>query len=264
MLLLASVIHQHTTIHGVTLSSLFAQKRIFRASGSQGRQTAKRPGFFDEVAHGRDRDLTEIATTAGLRRVLGIVAAGKVAAKAVLGRWVRKNRDRWCAISVRNGQSNVEYDARGAGKSGHLDPSRLSAVGFIHRTLPQTKKEKHAKACCNASVTAGCDGTRLLSRVGGEDRKVPSLSEGSGSGSGSGGNRGGGEGGMFKTVLSYMAKIRLREGLNEIKTNPVDVLRHAYVEVEPSRHVSAAVRCHLVRGWEEKKKGRLQRVRQTG
>lgn len=53
----------------------------------------------------------------------------------------------------------------------------------------------------------------------------------------------------------------LRAGLKEIKSNPTDILRHTYVEIEPSRHVSVALRCHLVRGWKEQKAGHLQRVR---
>ncbi len=70
-----------------------------------------------------------------------------------------------------------------------------------------------------------------------------------------------GEGGVFKTVLSSLAKERLREGLKEIKSNPSDVLRCGFVEIEPARHGSTALGCHLMKGWTEQRAGNKRRVR---
>ncbi|CAN0037910.1 unnamed protein product [Scytosiphon promiscuus] len=66
--------------------------------------------------------------------------------------------------------------------------------------------------------------------------------------------------GMFKTVLSSMAKKRLRTGLLEIKNNPLDVLRFGLVEIEPTKYGSTALGCHLIKGWVEQKAGNKGRA----
>lgn len=86
-------------------------------------------------------------------------------------------------------------------------------------------------------------------------------------GRGRAGNSGGGEvreeggDGVFKAVLSSMAKDRLRKGLEEIKRNPQDMLRRGFVEIEPTKHGRTALGCHLMKGWAEQKAGSRRRVR---
>ena len=78
-------------------------------------------------------------------------------------------------------------------------------------------------------------------------------------GVGVGGPTGAGEG-LFKAVLSSMAKDRLIAGLEVIKNNPEDMLRRGFVEIEPTKHGRTALGCHLMKGWAEQKDGSRRRV----
>ncbi|CAM9260537.1 unnamed protein product, partial [Hapterophycus canaliculatus] len=200
-----------------------SQKKIFSSTGTQGRRTATRAGIFDEALRNHQTNInpTEIATTAALRRALGVGMKGEAAARAVIGRMIRNRKAR---RAVESGQGSRSGGGNG-GKAG----------GRSYRRVNSTR-----------GVTSGVTRSGDVGAVDG--------------GGGGGGTGGSVAEGMFKTVLSSMAKKRLRTGLLEIRNNPLDVLRSGFVEIEPTKYGSTALGCHLIKGWVEQKAGNKRRA----
>lgn len=209
--------------------------------------------MFDEVTRSHETNInpTEIASTADLRSALGVGLTGEAAARAVIGRMMRKR------IRATRKAARLAVDSeKGGGRLGGGESSG-----------GRGKVASRVDGLSSRGKQAGGSRTR--------ENKVPFGGGGKGRGRGPGGNTtaavkglaGSGTGaafleeGIFKTVLSSLAKKRLRAGLLDIKTNPTDVLRCGFVEVEPARYGSTALGCHLIKGWAEQKAGNKRRVR---
>ncbi|CBJ32014.1 expressed unknown protein [Ectocarpus siliculosus] len=217
-----------------------SQKKIFNATGTQGRRAATRAGMFDEVLR-RDQtnaNPTEMASTGNLRSALGVVVTGEAAARLVIGRMIQNRKARMAKTAMSNGG---EDGSRGAG---------ACAYGPISKRAPR------GGLTGGRSMAAGRDRGGRGGSAGALKRK-PVKGVSTSAGGVSGGLLGEG---IFKTVLSSMAKKRLREGLQEIKSNPLDLLRRGFVEVEPTKHGSTALGCHLIKGWEEQTNGNKSRA----
>ncbi|CAM9868643.1 unnamed protein product, partial [Ectocarpus sp. 6 AP-2014] len=217
-----------------------SQKKIFNATGTQGRRAATRAGMFDEVLR-RDQtnaNPTEMASTGNLRSALGVVVTGEAAARLVIGRMIQNRKARMAKTAVSNGG---EDGSRGAGACAHGPISKRAPRGGVTggRTMAASRDR------------GGRGGSA------GALKRKPVKGVSTSAGGASGGLLGEG---IFKTVLSSMAKKRLREGLQEIKSNPLDLLRRGFVEVEPAKHGSTALGCHLIKGWEEQNNGNKSRA----
>lgn len=232
--------------------------------------------MFDEVtgSHQTNINPTEIASTADLRSALGVGVAGEAAARAVIGRMIKKttqatrrverlatdcgkgrgppgggelsgDRGNGSHFPVRSGgggRGKVAPEAEGrSSREKQADTRRMG--GNIE---PRGRRGKGRGGGSRGNTTAAVKGPRATKAVKGI----------AGSGTGAGFL----EEGIFKTALSSLAKKRLRAGLLEIKTNPIDVLRRGFVEIEPARHGSTALGCHLIKGWVAQKAGNKRRV----
>ncbi|CAM9788396.1 unnamed protein product, partial [Ectocarpus fasciculatus] len=219
-----------------------SQKKIFNATGMQGRRAATRAGMFDEVLRSDQTNAnpTEMATTGNLRSALGVVVTGEAAARAVIGRMIRNRKARMAKMALNRGGE---------------DGSRGVAAGACARG--PIKGEARGGVVAGRSKAASRDRGGKGGLAGALKRKPVKGVSTSSAGGASGGLLGEG---IFKTVISSMAKKRLREGLHEIKSNPVDLLRRGFVEVEPAKHGSTALGCHLIKGWEEQKNGNKSRA----
>lgn len=197
----------------------------------QGRRAAMSTGMFGEVFRSNQTNInpTEMASTSTLRGALGVIVTGEAAAKVVIGRMIRNRKARMLQ------QKQMELAGRGSEKN-----RRKAANGRSRRGR-----------CVNRR--GGGQSNNSIGRHAVKGR-APQTADG---GVRSGGFLGEG---VFKTVLSSMAKNRLRMGLQEINTNPADVLRSGLVEIEPARYGSTALGCHLIKGWAEQKGGNKRRV----
>lgn len=213
---------------------------------NQGRRAATRAGIFDEVLRSDQTNAnpTEMATTGNLRTALGVVVTGEAAARVVIGRMIRNRKARMARTALSRGAEDVSRGIA-AGACAHDPISKGAARGGL--TGGRSKAASRGRGGRGGSAGA-------LKR-----KPVKGVS------TSAGGVSGGllGEG-IFKTVLSSMAKKRLREGLHEIKSNPLDLLRRGFVELEPAKHGSTALGCHLIKGWEEQKNGNKSRVSELG
>ncbi|CAM9319203.1 unnamed protein product, partial [Ectocarpus sp. 13 AM-2016] len=219
-----------------------SQKKIFNATGTQGRRAATRAGMFDEVLRSDQTNAnpTEMATTGNLRSALGVVMTGETAARVVIARMIRNRKVRMAKTAMSKGGEDGSCGAAAG----------ACAIGPI------------SKGAGRGGQTGGRNKAASRERGGrGGSAEVLKRKLAKGVSTSAGGVSGGllGEG-IFKTVLSSMAKKRLREGLHEIKSNPLDLLRRGFVEVEPAKHGSTALGCHLIKGWEEQKNGNKSRA----
>lgn len=222
--------------------------------------------MFDEVtgSHQANTNPTEIASTADLRSALGVGATGEAAARAVIGRMMKKRIK--VKRSAARPASNGGGGGRGGGGGGAVAPG-IDGLGFRgkqgrSRTGGNKGRPGRGGGRGGRGRGRGARGYTAAAAVavkgpGPLEAAVAKVAKGKpGSGTGAGFL----EEGMFKTVLSSLAKKRLRAGLLEIKTNPTDVLRCGFVEIEPARYGSTALGCHLIRGWAEQKAGNKRRV----
>lgn len=224
------------------------RKRQFNACQrwpNQGRRAATRAGIFDEVLRSDQTNAnpTEMATTGNLRSALGVAATGEAAARVVIGRMIQNRKARMAKTAMSKGGEDGSSGVT-AGACAH-GPIR-KGVGRGGQTGGRSKAASRDRGGRGGSTGA-------LKRKPVKGVSTPT-----------GGVSGGllGEG-IFKTVLSSMAKKRLREGLHEIKSTPLDLLRRGFVEVEPAKHGSTALGCHLIKGWEEQKNGNKSRVSES-
>lgn len=238
-----------------------SQKRVFSATGTQGRRAAMRPGIFDEVDRSKHANInpTSTASTAGLRGALGVGAMGEAAAKAVIGRMMRNRRNRQGGH-----RSSTRVERKSTGNIARNTKGRPQPDGVRQRVVSPARVKKGGSPQHRTAITAA--GGRLEGNVvaGGNLGALGVGRRGRGRGGARGGGRGGAasgfDDGVFKAVLSSMANDRLRSGLQEIKTNPRDLLRCEFVDIEPSRHGSTALGCHLMKGLVAQKAGNQRRV----
>eukprot|EP00752_Nemacystus_decipiens_P017735 g15902.t1 len=238
-----------------------SQKKIFSATGTQGRRAATRAGMFDEVtrSHQTNTNPTEIASTADLRSALGVGMTGEAAARAVIGRMMKKR------IQAKRKAARLAADSRAC----HGRPGGGGFSGGRRKVVPRADGLSVGDKQADRSRTRGNNepfGGRQTRRGKGPggNRMVASARPRANKSikgiAGSGTKAASSEEGMFKAVLSSLAKKRLRAGLLEIKTNPTDVLRCGFVEIEPARYGSTALGCHLMKGWAEQKAGNMRRA----
>lgn len=232
-----------------------SQKQVFSASGTQGRRAAMRLGMFDEVTRGTRGNLnpTEIASTARLRGALGVGVVGEAAAKVVVARMMRKWRQRKVAREKASGsKAGTTHDISGGALA---EPRAGSSKSMLPNQQACGGRSTARKAAGGAASAYGGDGDKkvITPRAVGAGRRKRLGTPG-----------GVNQEGLFKTALSSMAKDRLRTGLKEIKTNPADLLRCGFAEIEPTRHGNSAFGCHLIKGQAEQKAGNLRRVSATG
>lgn len=206
------------------------------ASESQGRREGPPPGVCDVVPHTKSCDDTEV---------------GRAFSTAFV-----------TSTSLRAGQSSLRTCSGDGGDVGH-QPIDTGVVGW-------TDTKGHGDRHYNPSNIPKEDNhIELFDASPGDKTRRPSSSKGKASYRhlrctdstfrGVSNIKS-----VIETGLSSVQQEEersLRVGLKELKTNPTDILRHTYVEIKPSRHVSAALRCHLVRGWKEQKAGHLEQVR---
>lgn len=206
--------------------------------------------MFTEIARSQNANVnpTEIATTSDLRGALGVGVMGEAAAKAVISRMVRNRRERMRRKDRSEGAGVKKINRRG--KRGAT--TSLSESAGRHGMAGTGRGDRSAGVVGVRGVKAGgrtpeafTDAADKGARMHGERGNKESVAN---------------EGGIFKAVLSSMAKDRLRVGLKEIKTNPRDLLRREFVALAPTRHGSTAVGCTLKKGWEEQQAGNQQRV----
>lgn len=204
--------------------------------------------MFDEVSRSHQTNInpTEIASTADLRSALGVGVTGEAAARAVIGRMLRKKiraerRAASLAVDSGKGRGRLGGGLLSGGK-GKGAPGASDGLGSRGKQAGRSRTRG-----INGPFGGGGKGPRAATK---------SVKGIAGSGSGAAFL----EEGMFKTVLSSLAKKRLRAGLLEIKANPMDVLRCGFVEIEPARYGSTALGCHLIKGWAEQKAGNKRRV----
>lgn len=250
-----------------------SQKNMFRASGTQGRRAATRQGMFDEVSRSKhtNRDPTDIASAASLTCALGVGVKGEAAAKLVIGRMMRNRRLNLIAKgkSTAGGGGITRGEGQGGVGEGTANAGRSVGSAAVHRGFTREGSRTSGGGDDGRRIDGGrCyrGGTRNMEAVSGMDKRQKGRSRNAAGGGGGGGGRGiggqTGEGeGLFKAVLSSMAKDRLRSGLEVIKHNPPDMLRRGFVEIEPTKHGRTALGCHLMKGWEEQKAGSRRRVR---
>eukprot|EP00903_Cladosiphon_okamuranus_P017020 g15687.t1 len=246
-----------------------SQKKVFSASGTQGRRAATRAGMFDEVtrSHQTNTNPTEMASTADLRSALGVGVTGEDAARRVIGRMMKKRKQ-----AKRRAARLASDSGKGRGcpageemSCGRGDASRFAGRG---RGVVAPGAEGLGSRGKKAGGRTGgnIEGKGGDGRAGGSRGNKTAAVKGTRAKKAVKGIAGSGTGadfleeGMFKTVLSSLAKKRLRAGLLEIKTNPTDVLRCGFVEVEPTRYGSTALGCHLIKGWTEQKAGNKRRA----
>ncbi|CAM9338673.1 unnamed protein product, partial [Ectocarpus sp. 4 AP-2014] len=219
-----------------------SQKKIFNATGTQGRRAATRAGMFGEVLRSDQTNAnpTEMATTGNLRSALGVVVTGEAAARVVIAQMVRNRKARMAKPAISKGGEDGSGGAA-AGACAHGPISKGAGKGGQAGGRSKAASRDRGGRGGSAGALERKPATRISTSAGGVSGGL--LGEG-----------------IFKTVLSSMAKKRLREGLHEIKSNPLDLLRRGFVEVEPAKHGSTALGCHLIKGWEEQKNGKKSRA----
>lgn len=212
------------------------KKNVIHAMGSTGRRAAGQAGLFRKIA--RCENPTDTATQEGLCNALGIGATGSEAraAKAAVARMIQRRKQRQHDKGEGEGEGDA-FNGEGEGKGDEtLTPTPTHAPDCL------AEGEFRRKPCLGHRRNLPQDepGVRINRRL------RPGTTES-------------GDWKLFGTVLSTLAKERVREGLKEIASNPSDLLRCDMVEVEPSKH-SRAVGCHLIKGWAEQKIGNDRRV----
>lgn len=249
--------------------SPLSQKNMIRASGSQGRRAATRQGMFNEVSRSErtNRDPTDIASTASLTCALGVGVKGEAAAKLVIGRMMRNRR----LNQIAKGKTTAEGEksTHGEGKGGVGEGTGHAGRGVDRATAKRGFRREGYRGDSGGGSGRRVDGGRsyrggtrnmeAVSETGKRPRGRGGNVAGGGGEGGGGGQAGEGEG-LFKAVLSSMAKDRLRSGLEVIRQNPQDMLRRGFVEIEPTKHGRTALGCHLMKGWAEQKAGSRRRV----
>lgn len=255
-----------------------SQKRVFSATGTQGRRAAMRTGMFDEVDRSKHVNInpTATATTAGLRGALGVGAMGEAAAKAVIGRMMRNRRNRLGSRPPsttrvrRKSAGNRTRTAKGRAQPDRvIRPGAVNPAGVKHDGGPLHRNSKKAAggkggdedpSNTNTYSSGGRFGQKAVGGVNRGALGVGRRRENRDRRGAKGVAASGFEQTVFKAVLSSMANDRLRSGLHEIQANPRDLLRCEFVDIEPSRHGSTALGCHLMKGWVELKTGSQRRV----
>lgn len=210
--------------------------QVLGASGSQDRREAPPPGICDVVPRENNCNYTGV---------------GRASSKA-FARSTAPRAGRSATWTYGGDSGDVGHQPAATGVVGWTD-----AMGHEDRHLNSTHIPKEEKRIELFDASPGDKTRRPSSSKGKVSHRQPRCTGSSFRGVSD-------RKGVFETVLSSMQEEKegsLRAGLKEIKTNPTDILRHTYVEIKPSGHLSTALRCHLVRGWKEQKAGHLERVR---
>lgn len=213
---------------------------------------------MEEITRSKNAALnpTEHATTTGLCSALGVRSMGENAARAVISRMIRNRRRRLAQAA----QPLPQASRRSRKRTKTIDK---------HFDLRNTKGRNASSACWGLGRCREERGGNLRGGGGGgRTLGMGTVGRGAGSGRASlGVGRGESEIGasavVFKTVLSSMAKQKLRAGLKEIASNPHDLLRCGFLEIEPTKQGSTASGCHLASGWAEQRAGNERRVRRV-
>lgn len=187
-----------------------------------GRRAATRAGTTDTITRKTGNPM-QAATTGDLSDALGVRAMGESAARVVIARMMINRKRRLLRHKEEKGHA--------------LQPKRAKADDRNDR--PAARRVGFSSIKSKGGRVFGGTNKWMGTESGGDEGNV-----------------------VFQTVLSSMAKHSMREGLKEISSNPHDLLRVGFLEIQPAKHGSTALGCHLINGWAEQIAGNQRRVSQ--